>query len=138
MLVECNGSKQLLQSAKVRLITVDTYFAGCLQGLWILETMWECGEDGMLAEAWMALLPATWFPLLFLQVGANSTTLHLTRLALPPPGALTLSLPKLSPSRREQFGPSTSTGKLLTACLCWRFFFSQPKCFEWFCNALMK
>lgn len=122
-------SKQLLQSAKVRRITVDMYFVGCLQGLRILEPMRECEEDVMLAEAWMGLLPATWFPLLFLQVGTNSTASHLIGLALPPPGALALSLPKLSSSRREQFGLSASICKLLATCLCWRSFLFPAEVF---------
>lgn len=60
-----------------------------------------------------------WFLLVFLQVDTNSTALHLTGSALPPPGALTLFLIKIPSSGREQSGLPASICKLLTACLCW-------------------
>lgn len=125
VLAESKRSKQLLLSAKVRLIAVDTDFVGYLPGLWILELTWECGEDVMLAEAWMALLTATWFLLLFLQAGTYSTTLHLIGSISPPSGALTLSLLKLSSSRREEFALSTVSASYFTASLgCRSFLFS--------------
>lgn len=125
VLAEGKRSKQLLLSAKVSLIAVDRDFDGYLQGLWILELMWECGEDVMLAEAWMALLPATWFLSLFLQAGTYSTTLHLIGSVPPSSGALTLSLRKLSSSRRQQFALSTRICKILRASLgCRSFLFS--------------
>lgn len=62
-----------VKGAKLQLITGDMYFGGCQQGVRIVESKWEWGEDMMPVEALMALFPATWFLLLFLQVG---TTLH--------------------------------------------------------------
>lgn len=62
-----------VKGVKLQLITGDMYFGGCQQGVRIVESKWEWGEDMMPVEALMALFSATWFPLLFLQVG---TTLH--------------------------------------------------------------
>lgn len=57
----------------------------------------------------------------FLASWLYSTTLHLIGSALPLPGVLSLSLPKLSSSRREQSARFASICKLLAACL-WRSF----------------
>lgn len=43
-------------------------------------------------EAWMALLPAAWFPLCFLQAGTSNMVLQLIGSALPLPGPPTLSV----------------------------------------------
>lgn len=68
------------------------YFAECLQGAMDHGANKKCGEDMMLLEAWMTLLPAAWFPLCFLQAGTNSMVLQLICSALPLPGPPTPSM----------------------------------------------